>query len=140
LSSGYLEQVCQDGARQRRAFDRVGSGPEFVQDDERPRVGLPQEADDVGHVRREGAERLLDALLVADVGVDAVEDAQHGFGGRRDVQPGLGHQRQQADRLERDGLAAGVRPGDDQRVGFLVQFDVYRHDACRIEQRMAGVI
>jgi hypothetical protein len=42
----------------------------------------------------------------------------------RDVQPALGHQRQQADRLERDRLAAGVGPGDHQGVGLRVQLDV----------------
>ena len=35
---------------------------------------------------------------------------------RRDQQPGLRHQRQQPRRLQRDGLAAGVRPGDDQHA------------------------
>jgi hypothetical protein len=30
-------------------------------------------SNDVGHVAGEGAEALLDALLVADVGVDALE-------------------------------------------------------------------
>ena len=54
----------------------------------------------------------------------------------RDVQPGLGHQRQQPDRLEGDRLAAGVGPGDDQREGLLVQLDVDRHH--RLPGRAAG--
>ena len=41
-------------------------------------------------------ERLLDALLVADVGEDAAEDGQRAAVVGGDVQPGLRHQRQQA--------------------------------------------
>jgi hypothetical protein len=42
-------------------------------------------------------------------GVDPPEDRQHAARGRGHVQAALRHQRQQADRLERDRLAAGVR-------------------------------
>ena len=41
--------------------------------------------------------------------------------------PGLRHQRQQARRLERDGLAAGVRPGDEQHRGRRQDLDGDRH-------------
>ena len=34
-----------------------------------------EDRDDVGHVARERAEALLDALLVANVGINTVEDA-----------------------------------------------------------------
>ena len=41
-----------------------------------------------------------------------------------DVQPGLVHQRQQAQRPQRDRLAAGVRPGDDERRVAVAQPEV----------------
>ena len=41
---------------------------------------------------------MLDALLVPDIGIDAVEPGDVGFIGGY-VQPGMGHQRQQPDRL-----------------------------------------
>ena len=66
------------------------------------------------HVGAEGGERLLDALLVADVGVDGGEDGQAAALVGGDGQAGLGHQAEQADGLEGDGLAAGVGPGDEQ--------------------------
>ena len=46
--------------------------------------------------------------------------------------PGLRHQRQERDRLQRDGLAARIRPGDDEDAEPLAQRDVDRHDlACQ---------
>ena len=99
-------------------------------------VRLLEDADDVGDVPRKGAERLLDGLLVADVGVDVVEQRQLRAGLDRDVQPRLRHGRHQPDGLERDGLAAGVGAGDDQREGARREVDIQRHDGVRIEQRM----
>ncbi len=69
-----IEQIRKDGAGDGRAFGRVGAGAEFVEDDERARVGLLQNFDDVGDVRRKSGQALLDGLFVADVGVDAVEE------------------------------------------------------------------
>ena len=45
---------------------------------------------------------------------------------RRDEQPGLRHQRQQPGGLQRHGLAAGVRSGDDQHARRRNQQDVDR--------------
>ena len=77
-------------------------------------VGGLQDADDVRHVAAEGGKRLLDALLVADVRVDRVEDGQAAAGVGGNGQAGLGHGGQQADRLQGDRLAAGVGAGDQQ--------------------------
>ena len=70
---------------------------------------------DVGDVRGEGREILLDGLIVADVGEDGVEDGKLGAVGG-DGHAGLRHQGEQADGFEGDGFAAGVGAGDD-RVG-----------------------
>ncbi len=58
---------------------------------------------------------MLNGLLVADVGVDSLEAGQFRTGLGRDVEPALRHDHQQADRFERNGLAARVWTGDDQR-------------------------
>ena len=55
------------------------------------------------------------------------------------MQSALRHQGQQPQGLEADGLAAGVGPGDDQRVEFLPQLDGDRHRPAGIQQRMPGV-
>ena len=59
----------------------------------------------------------------------------------RDVQAGLVHQREQAERPQRDGLAAGVRAGDDERGVAVAEPDVDRDDApgqARDGARRAG--
>ena len=66
-------------------------------------------------VRGERAEARGDRLLVADVGEDRPERREPAARLDRNQQTGLRHERQQAERLERDGLAARVRAGDDER-------------------------
>ena len=71
-----LQQVGEDGARQRGALLRVGARAQFVQDAPASRCPLCfEDADDVGDVTAEGAQRLLDGLLVADVGIDRRESS-----------------------------------------------------------------
>ena len=55
----------------------------------------------------------------------------------RDVEPGLVHQAQQPERPERHGLAAGVRPGHDERGVAVAEPDVDRDHAAG-QARMAG--
>ena len=89
---------------------------------------------------REGAQALLDALLVADVGIDPLEDAEPAALVGGDQQARLRHEREQADGLERDRLAAGVGAGDDDDVGIVVEIDVDGHDRFGVEQRVAGAV
>ena len=122
-----VAQMRQQRPRQRRAFGRVRARAHLVQQDQRATVRHGQDVDGVGHVRREGAQRLFDALLVADVGVNAAEDAQTGVV-RRQMQAALGHQRHQTGGLQAHGLAAGVGPGDDQHPGVGVKNEIDRDD------------
>ena len=87
----------------------------------------------------ERAERLLDGLLVADVGIDGMEERQLRAALGRDVQPALGHERQQTDRFQGDGLAARVRPGDDDGPRSRPGIDIDGNNRVRIEQWMAGL-
>ena len=66
----------------------------------------------------EGRQRLLDALLVANVGVDAIQQRKLGLL-RGNMQSGVGHQGQQSHRFESDGFPAGIGPGDYHHVGRL---------------------
>ena len=79
---------------------------------------------------------MLNALLVANVGVDAVQQGKDGlFGGN--LQPGMGHQRQQAHGFQRHGFAAGIRAGNDHHPPVAAQFQVKGNYRLR-QQRMAG--
>ncbi len=86
---------------------------------------------------RKRRQALLDALLVADIDEDLRKDAELGMRSGGDEHPALRHQGQQADRLERHRLAAGVGTGNQQyaKVGAYIQ--AQRHDGPGIEQRVA---
>ena len=133
-------ELVEDRPAQGRAVGRVGARPELVEQDQRARRRLAQDLADPPHVRREGRERLLQALLVADIGEHVVEDRELRALAGRDVQAGLGHDRQQADRLERDRLAAGVRAGHDQDLKSNPEIHVDRRHGpwARAEVRDAG--
>src|SRR5206468_1968664 len=98
------------------AFLWVGARAQFVQQDQAVVVGSLQDADDVAHVRGEGAEALLDALFVADVREYVLEDDGPGAVVYGKVEARLRHEGEQADGLEGNRLASGVRAGDDQHA------------------------
>ena len=112
-----VEQFLEQGAGEGGALGGVGAGAELVEQDEGARSGGLDDADDVGHVGGEGGEGLFDRLFVADVGEDVVEDGDAGAGLGGDWQSGLGHEAEQSDGLEGDGLAAGVGSGDEDAAG-----------------------
>ena len=91
-------EIVEQGARQGRALGRVGAGADFVENHQRAAVGLRQDVDDIGHVRRKGGERLLDTLFVADISENALKNGKLGCLSR-DMQSALRHQREQADGL-----------------------------------------
>ena len=86
-----LPEVAQNRLGQRRTLLRVGAGAKFVNQHQGVGGYLLQDGAQVLDVRAEGGQGLFDALLVADVGIDAVQQGKlGGLGG--DVQPGVGHQ------------------------------------------------
>ena len=91
---------------------------------------------DVDHVGREGGQRLLDGLLVADIGKHIVKDRKLRAQQRRNLKSRLHHQRKQADGLEGDGLAAGVGAGHNKRRKILADPKIARHHLIRVDQRM----
>ena len=72
----------------------VGTSPQLVEQDQRARSCLGQNLPDSSHVRRECRERLLQALLVANVGQDVIEDRKLRAVAGRHVQARLRHDRQ----------------------------------------------
>ena len=76
----------------------------------------------------------LDRLPVADVREHGVEHRQHRELGRR-TETGLVEQRGEAERLQRDRLAARVRPADHERA-HVAQVEVDRDSRCPVEQRV----
>ena len=86
---------------------------DFIKQREISALGFGERRDDVAKMRRERRERLRDGLLVADVGEDS-PDHRKAAAVRGDRETARRHRREQADRLQGDGLAAGVRTGHDE--------------------------
>ena len=110
-----VEEAHRDGA----SLLGIGAGAELVEKDEAVRRGGRHDAADRADMAGEGRERLVDRLLVADVGEDGVEDREARLGGRGEAEAELVHQGEEADGLEGDGLAAGVGARDDERPRAL---------------------
>ena len=119
---------------QRCALRRVGTRAEFVKEYQRSVVAFGYYVNYVAHVCREGRQALLNALLVAYVGQYVREHGQSAAVVRRDMQAALVHRRKQTYRLYRDGLAAGVRACDNERIKAVSQLHVYRHGLALVEQ------
>jgi len=132
----HRQQVLQDRHRQRRALGRVGARAQLVEQHQRSGRDVFQDLDDVRHVGRERGERLLDGLLVADVGEHFVEDCKLGAEVRGHTEARLCHQRHEPHRLHRDGLAAGVGAGDDERRKLAAHPQVDGHHLRGVDQRM----
>ena len=93
---------------------------------------------EVLHVRGESGQRLLDGLLIADVREDPVEQGERRALRRRDLHPELVHEGEEADGLQADGLAARVRPRDDEHPLVAPRGHGDRHDPGA-QERMPGV-
>ena len=131
-----LDEVVQQCLGQGGSFGRVRARAEFIEQDQLVGPARFDDPDDGAHVTAERGKRLSNGLLVAYVGVDIVEDRQPRATVRRDVQPRLVHQAKQPQRPQRDGLAAGIRPSDEERRVVAAQPNVHRDDVPG-ESRMA---
>ena len=67
-------QLFDDGNSQCRTLRRVGTGTKLVQKHQRVGHGKLKDAGDLLHMTGEGGQALLDALLIADVHEEFVED------------------------------------------------------------------
>src|SRR5829696_2679672 len=95
-----FEQVGHDGARQRRAFLRVSPRAQFIKNDERARINMFEDANNISDMTTERTQRLLDGLLITDISVDIVETGQFRSALRGDVHSALCHKCQQPNRFE----------------------------------------
>ncbi len=73
-------------------------------------------------------KRLLEGLLVANIGKDLVEDGESRAGKRGDLQTKLVHERSQTDGLECHRLPTRVRAGNNEMARVIFQHHINRHD------------
>ena len=103
-----LQEVVQERHREGHPLLGIRPGPQLVQQNERPPADGFDDAGDVPHVRGKSGQRLLDGLLVPDVGKHPVEDRERGAFRGRYLHAELVHQRKNANGLQAHGLSAGV--------------------------------
>ena len=132
---GLARKSCEQRLCERRPLDRIGAGGDLVEQDERAVSCALEDRNEVPDVAGERREAHGDRLLVADIGEDGVEDGERDLVGGRS-EPALVQQGGQAERLQRDGLAAGVRARDHERPE-IAEREVDRHRHGRVEQRVA---
>ena len=65
--------------------------------------------------------------MIADIHEDASQDRHHALGADRRHESSLNEYRGEPDRLEQDGLATGVRSGDQQRAFVSVENEIERN-------------
>jgi hypothetical protein len=87
-----LVQLIEYSSSQRGSFGRIGAGAQLVKQDQALRVCEPKYRCDPRHMRAERAQRLLEALLVADVCQNLVENRHDTPFGGRNVHTRLGHE------------------------------------------------
>ena len=89
-------------------------------------------------MRREGGKRLLDGLLVADIGEDFVEYGEPAPVACGNHKSAHRHEREKTDSLYRDGLAARVRTGYNKRVKVRAEPYINGDYFVFVNERMAG--
>src|SRR5439155_24291438 len=82
-------QRLKNGSAQCRSFDWICAGPELVDENERVFSRRAEHLREILDVRAEGRQARKDRLLVADVGVDVVDDGDPGSGIYRRWNPRL---------------------------------------------------
>ena len=92
-------QMCKNRRGKSRALGGVRTCAELIEEHQRILVRSLQNLHRVGHVRGEGTQGLLDALLIADIGVNFLEKAHLRARLRRHGKSCLRHDGKQADGL-----------------------------------------
>ena len=129
-------QLVQNSERQCRPLFRVRPRAHLVDEHQAVRFRFAQNINDVAHVRAKSRERLLDALFVSNIRKNLLKERQTAALQRRQEQPALRHGRKQADHLECNRLATGIRAGDDERPVLIRNRDRNRNHFLCIDQRV----
>ena len=87
-----LVQSIQNGDCQRRSLSGVGACTQLIKEHQSVGICILHNVHNVRHVGGEGAETLLNALFVPDVGVDILIHTGSTALPDRDKQPGLHHE------------------------------------------------
>ena len=110
------EVLLQERDRERAPFFRIGRASDLVDEREPARSRLGEHRVERLHRRGERRAAGQDLLRVADLRADRAEDGHARGRTAEERQTRLRHQGEESGGLEHDGLAAGVRTGDDEQA------------------------
>ena len=131
-------QVFEHRHCKSRALDRVCARSELVYEHKAAVARLTHDIYNIRHMRRESRERLLYRLFVADVREDFAEYGKSASVARRNHKSAHRHEREKTDSLYRDGLAARVRTGYNERVKVRAEPYINGDYFVFVNERMAG--
>ena len=135
-----LSELFENRDCQRRSLDGIGACSQLVNQGEGGGVRLFKYGNNICHMSREGRKALLNALFVADIYQHASEYRQLAVVGGGYHHSAHRHKREQSDRFERYRFTARVRTRDDERVKFLAEINVDRHDLASVDKRMTRLL
>ena len=120
-------QSIQHSLGQRRSFQWIGSRSQFIEKHQATTGRMTQDRSDHRDMSGEGRKILLQTLLIADIGQNRIKDGNFSTlrSGHRNSRGG--HQREQADRLEHQRLAARVGTGDHHLIASRIHREGHRH-------------
>ena len=72
----HVVQVIENGHGQSGTFHRIGTGAQLIEQHQRADIGFFQNGYDIGHMRGEGTEALLNTLLISDIGINLIKHGQ----------------------------------------------------------------
>ncbi len=90
-------------------------------------MSVAQQLDHLRHVSGKARQIAGQILCVADIGIDVGENRHIGIRLAGQRQSGPGHQRKQADDLQRDSLASRIGTGNHQNLYVVIKPDVVGH-------------
>ena len=129
--------VLQNGYGQRRALGGVGARAQLVEQHQRSWRHLLAECDTMLVMWAEKVDRDCSMDCSSPMSANTSSNTASSVpSAGRDLQPGLRHQGKQAHGFQRDGLAAGVGAGDDQRGKVLPQPQIAGHHLFRVDEGM----
>ena len=131
-------QVFEHRHCKSRALDGVCARSELVYEHKTAVARLTHDIYNIRHMRRESRERLLYRLFVADVREDFAEHGKSASVARRNHKSAHRHEREKTDSLYRDGLAARVRTGYNERVKVRAEPYINGDYFVFVNERMAG--
>ena len=129
-------QSFKNRNRKSGAFNGVCSRSELINQNETALVRLIIYINNICHVRRESRERLLNRLLVADIGKNLIKNRYFTSVGCGNHKTAHCHHRKQTERFNRNGFTARVRACYDKSIKIRAERDINGHNLFRVNKRM----